>query len=359
MSSGSIRAAAVACLALLAAGGTPLASLAQQQAPERGTLTLLTAPPAARIALHGVSNLSGPSPMDVPTGWWGRHSIRVGAPGFATGQFVLAIPSTGQAPYSLSEPPGASFGLLCRALNFPGLPDYSSGHRARGLVLGLAAVGGTFGAVRAERVHSRDLERSDVEAADRAEDNRIYRNRWIGYVGAVWAVSALDYAARARVHVLESTPSRVTLGIPRVTRGAMLWRSLLAPGAGQEFAGQRARGLGWLSATLASGAAFVIADFEHERDLSRLERGERDYAALDPTLKPAYLPSLVQLQKDADQSRKWRKGFLLATAGFYGLNLVDALTVPVSRDNGTGEPRFTLSAPVEPDRAALLLSYRF
>jgi hypothetical protein len=283
----------------------------------------------------------------------------VGAPGFATGQIVLAVPSTGQAPYSLSEAPGLSAGLLFRALNVPGVPDISSGHTARGLVLSAAAITGGAAAVRAEMAHSRDSKRNDREAADRAEDNRVYRNRWIGYTGVVWALSALDYASRARVQVLETSPARVTLGIPKVTRGAMLWRSLLVPGAGQEFAGQRSRGLAWLSTTLASGAAYVIADFEYERDLSRLSHGEADYAALDSTLKPAYLPAIVQLKKDADESKKWRRGFALAAAGFYALNLIDAFAVPIRRDDGTGEPRFSLTAPVAPDRAALTLSYRF
>lgn len=359
MNSGTVRAAAVACMALLGAGAAPRASRAQQAAPERATLTLLAQTPTARITIDGTSVLSGPSPLDVPVGWWGPHSVSVGAPGFAKGQFLLAIPSTGQAPYSLSERPGLSFGLLFRAMNFPGLPDYSSGHASRGLVLGTAALGGGFGILHAERAHTRDAKRNDLEAADRSEDDRAYRNRWIGYVGAVWALSALDYASRARVHVLESTPTRVTLAIPKVTRGGMFWRSLLVPGAGQEFAGQRARGVGWLSATLACGAAYLIADFEHERDLSRLSRGEQNYAALDSTLKPTYLPALVELQKDADASQKWRKGFALATAGFYAVNLLDALTVPIRRDDGTGEPRFTLSAPMSPDRAALSLSYRF
>jgi hypothetical protein len=359
MSSGRFRAAAAACLALLGTWACPPAVRAQQGSAEGTTLTLLTAPPAARVALHGTSRLAGPSPLDLPSGWSGRYSARVGAPGYATGQILLAIPSTGEAPYSLSEAPGLSAGLIFRSLNWPGLPDLSSGHEARGLVLTAAAVVGGVAAVRAERTHSTDSKRKDLEARDRAEDDRIYRNRWLGYMGAVWALSALDYVERARVGLLEATPSRVTLGIPRVTRGGILWRSLLVPGAGQEYAGQRSRGLAWLSATLACGAAYVISDFEYERDLSRLSRGEENFAALDSTLKPTYLPALVELRKEADTSRKWRKGFATAAAGFYALNLLDALTVPIRRDDGTGEPRFSLAAPVTPDRAMLQLSYRF
>lgn len=360
MSSGSFRAAAAACLTIVWAVAVPLPVRAQQSTEEGGrTLTLLTAPPSARVALHGTSRLVGPAPLDLPPGWSGRYSTRVGAPGFATAQIVLAFPSTGGAPYSLSEAPGLSAGLLFRSLNFPGLPDFSSGHEARGVVLAAAGVTGAVGAANAEWRHSRDSKRNDLEARDRAEDDRIYRNRWLGYVGVVWAISVLDYAERARVSVLETTPARVTLGIPEVTRGGIFWRSLLVPGAGQEFAGQRGRGLAWLSATLACGAAYVISDFEHERDLSRLSRGEKDYAALDPTLQPTYLPALVDLRKEADASRKWRKSFATAAAGFYALNLLDAITVPIRRDDGTGEPRFSLAAPMAPDRAALQLSYRF
>ncbi|HEY7727452.1 MAG TPA: hypothetical protein VID50_03285, partial [Candidatus Eisenbacteria bacterium] len=107
MTTGCFRAAA-ACAALLWAGAGAAAAWAQQTAPPAPILTLLTAPPAARIALHGVSRLTGPAPLDLPLGWSGRYSVRVGAPGYATGQFLLAVPSTGQAPYSLSEAPGLS-----------------------------------------------------------------------------------------------------------------------------------------------------------------------------------------------------------------------------------------------------------
>lgn len=359
MNSGFLRIAAAFGLPLLLAITAPREACGQQAAVGERTVTLLTAPPTARVALRGTSHISGPSPLDLPRGWSGRYSVSVGAPGFATGQFLLAIPSTGEAPYSLSEAPGLSPGLLFRSLNLPGVPDISSGHKERGLVLAGAAVGGALGAIRAEREHSSDSDINTVEAGDRAEDNRIYRNRWLAYAGAVWAASALDYVVRGRVHVLESSPARVTLGIPRVTHGGMFWRSLLVPGAGQEFAGQRGRGLAWLSATLASGAAYVIADFEYERDRSRLDRGEENFAGLDSVLKPSFLPALTELRKDADESRKWRNAVAAVGAGFYTLNLLDALTAPIRRDDGVGEPRLSLSAPVAPDRAALRISYRF
>ncbi|HEY7727026.1 MAG TPA: DUF5683 domain-containing protein, partial [Candidatus Eisenbacteria bacterium] len=245
------------------------------------------------------------------------------------------------------------------AVNAPGVPALSSGHPERGLALAVAAAGSGFGAVRAEILRSRDSRRGDAEARDRTEDDRVYRNRWLGFAGVVWAMSALDYAGRARVQLLEATPTRVTLGIPRVTRGGMLWRSLLVPGGGQEFAGQSARGTGWLAATLACGAAYLIADFEHQRDLSRLSRAEAEYAALDSTQKSMYLPALAQLRNESDTSRRWRGGFATATVGLYALNVIDALAAPIRRDDGTGQPRFSLSAPVAPDQAALQLSYRF
>jgi hypothetical protein len=366
------RAVTAALLSLLLWSATPQGVRAQQESapgsqpgsqqgsqPAATAMTVLTAPPGARVALHGASRLSGLSPLELPSGWNGRYSVRVGAPGFATAQLLLAVPSTGEAPYSLSEEPGLSPGLLFRSLSLPGVPDLSAGRTARGWVLVGAAVVGGAGAARAEKLHSRDLKAGDSEAADRAKDDRIYRNRWLGYVGTVWAMSALDYIARPRVTLLEATPNRVTLGIPRVTRAAMLWRSILVPGAGQEFAGQSVRGAAWMAATLACGAGFVIADFEYARDLTRLARGESDYLALDPMLRPTYLPTVRQLRKNSESSRKWRNGFVTATLGFYAINVLDALTVPIRRDDGTGEPRFTLAAPVTPEQAGLTLSYRF
>ena len=349
---------AFAAFAALLIAALP-APLRAQPVTTAGTgLTLLASPPGARVAISGTSSLSGPSPLELPAGWSGRHSVRVGAPNYATGQGVIAIPSSG-APYSLSEAPGLSAGLIVRSLNLPGFPAMSSGHKARGLLFLAGAAGAGFGAAQAQMRHDDDTDLGTVTGDDEAADHRLERDRWLGYGGGVWALSALDYMVRARVRIQEATPQRVTLGVPKVTRGGMFWRSMLAPGAGQEFANQRGRGLLWLSATLATGAAVVIA--ERSVDVRRTEvewtRSLLDSAG--PSEHAVLLDQLGRQQGSLENSRNVRDGFLTALAAVYAANLLDALIAPIRRDDGPGPPRVTLDAPIDSRRAALALSYRF
>lgn len=336
-------------------------------APRMGTLTLLSLAPGARIGIQGTSDYSGASPLEVPAGWSGRFSVRVGAPGYATGQSVIGIPTKG-APYSLSEAPGLSTGLLLRSLNFPGLPAISSGHKGRGIVLLTGAGLATAGAIRAQIEHDQAIDRGTLDGYEDADDYQMYRDRWFAYGGAVYAVSALDYMVRSRVKVLESTPERVTLGVPRVTRGGMLWRSIIAPGSGQEFAGLHGRGMIWLSGMLATGAGYVMARGEMDQrttDIHRYQQIQKVFGAFDslgPSEQLQYLKllnNLDQAESSLDNARSWARGFLIALASTYGMNVLDALAAPIRRDDAPGYPRVSVIAPVTPSRAALGLSYRF
>jgi hypothetical protein len=368
MSNRMLRVAAAVASVLLMGQAVPRAATGQDLgAPRTGTLTLLSLAPGARIALKGTSAYSGPSPLEVPEGWSGRYSVVLGAPGHATGQSVIGIPTTG-APYSLSEAPGLSTGLLVRSLNFPGLPDISSGHKDRGTALLLGAGVATFGSIYSQIEHDQAIDRGTLDGYEDADDYRMYRDRWFAYGGAVWAVSALDYMVRSRVRVLESTPERMTLGVPRVTRGGMLWRSIVAPGSGQEFAGLHGRGMLWLGGMLAAGAGYVMARGEmdqRETDIHRSQQKQKLFGAFDslgPTEQQQYLKlvnNLEQQESSLKNARAWADGFLIALASAYGLNVLDALTAPIRRDDATGPPRLSLIAPVSPRTTALGLSYRF
>ncbi len=321
-------------------------------------MTVLSSPPDARVILRGSSEVGGFSPLDLGPQWFGRYSVTIDAPGYATARGALSFPQRGLRPTSPSEPPGISGALLLRSLNFPGLPDLLSGNMERGAGLLLAGAGGAGAVLRDHLEYRSNLKKPDVESQDRAYDFHYARGRWALYTGAVWGMSALDYILRPRMQLLESTPTRVTIGAPKLTRAGVMWRSVLVPGAGQEYANQRVRGILWLGATLVSGAAYFTADESHHRILTKLGRAE----ALLATASPA---EITDRQADVDHfssreetSKKLLHGLGLGTVGIYVANIVDAGIVQLGRPSGANR-KFSLAAPVNPHRLEIALTHRF
>ncbi len=338
-----------------------LPGLGQAQTPPLAvtSLTLLSSPPEARITLVGESRLMGPAPIEVPPAWKGRFKIRVEAEGCARSDGALLIPEGGGAPRQISDPPGWSPGLMIRSLNFPGIPDLSSDHRLRGTLLFAAATGAGAAALRAHRFYRRDIGRDDVHAGDRAEDYRIQRNRWTAYGAGVWALSAVDYWMRPRVQVLRTTPDQVTLGTPAVTRGGVVIRSLLVPGAGQEFANQRFRGAFWLTATMAAGAGFVLAENAVDRHQSRARWARALVDSAGPSEFPARLRSYEHELTSLESARDYQRGFRIAAVTMAAANFVDALFLPLSALGSPSAPRVSLAMPVSPDAVTLRIDYSF
>src|SRR5205085_5522911 len=107
-------------------------------------------------------------------------------------------------------------------------------------------------------------------------------NRWAVYTVGVWGLSALDHLTGARVDLLETTSTRITIGGPRLTRGGVVGSSVLVPGLGQDFAGQELRGSLWLGSVLLSGAAYLTANESHRRIETKLSRAETLLLAAPP-----------------------------------------------------------------------------
>jgi len=185
-------------------------------------MTVLASPADARILLQGSSEVGGVAPLELGPQWNGRYSVVVSAPGYATARGALEFPQRGGRPASRSEPPQLTGMMLLRSLNFPGVPDLLSGNSGRGLALLTAGVGGTGAVLRNDLQYRTNHKRTDVVSQDKAYDFQYARERWSIYAGGVWGLSALDYILRPRMRLLQSTPTQVTIGTPRVTRSSVM-----------------------------------------------------------------------------------------------------------------------------------------
>jgi hypothetical protein len=352
-------AAGLLLLAATAAAQTPPAGAPHDQA---GTtvVTLLTASPETHIKLRGRGALQGRSPLDLPPWINGRYSVVARGEDVAQTQGVLTLSGrSGEHALLISEPPGLSAGLVVRSLNFPGMPDVTARRTQRGLALATAATGAVFAGVRAHLRYRDRLDEFGDLASRRAQDERSARSDWITYGAAVWTLSAVDYWIRPRLDIQESTPTHVLLSVPRIGRSQILWRSLLVPGAGQDFSNHEIRGTVWLAAFLGAGAGFTMAEVALKRDQTDLDWARAQVDSAGPSERPARLREVAVRQNDLQSSEDVRRGFRTAAIAIYAANVIDAMLVPIRRNQEAPPPRVSAAFPVGRDHAGFALTYRF
>jgi len=323
------------------------------------TLTALTQPAATWLRFEGPSRIQGPAPLELPPSFQGRFSLVIQGASVATTQGVLYLPPRGASPKLLSEQRAISGGLLVRSLSYPGMPDITARRPLRGVILVAAATGGIAASALAHIRYRNHLDDFGAHAEDRAQDERLARKSWAKFAGATWALSALDYWIRPRLAVEESTPTRITLSVPKLSRSAILWRSVLVPGAGQDFANQKTRGALWLGAALSTAAGFVVADGIVERDQTEADWAEALVDSAGPSEKVQRLRDLEVKRNDLQSSEDLRRGFRYAMAGVYVASIIDAFLVP-THGPATTESRVSTSiSPLTPRGPEVQLTLRF
>lgn len=321
-------------------------------------MTVLTSPADAQIDMRGPSELIGASPLDLGPQWSGRYTVIVSAPGHAAAQGVLFFPERGLRPYAVSEPRRLTGKLLLHSLYPPGAAALMAHRSPRGWAFVAAGIGGLGAVVRDQVEYGDKKDKPDVELQDRAGDFRYARDRWAIYTGAVWVLSAIDNIARPRIDVLESTPNRVTVETPRAGRTGVVVRSILVPGAGQDYVGRSMRGALWLGGTFLSGAAYVTAS-------ESLHRIQTKRARADALLLTATSSEAAERQAEVDhftdlekRSHKLVDRLALTTLAVYVANVIDAGVTPVGSTSGHAS-KLSLVAPVGVQAASLALTYRF
>lgn len=338
-----------------AAPDTPVAPAAPRE-----LLTILADPAETRLLLDSKSGeVHGLAPLDVPATFEGPFRVTVEGPRVARTRGSIEVPGHGGRVSLLSEPRQPSLELLVRSLNFPGVANLTTGRTGRGVVLGVAALGGLFATTRSHAMYRDRLSEFGDYAADRARDERLARNAWARFTAATWGVSAVDYWLRPRLSIEEVANQRLVLSAPQVTRTAIVWRSLLIPGAGQEFANHRGRGSLWLGATLAAGAGLVIADGMVERDQTRADWAEVFIDSVGPSERPGQVREWERRKRDVQSSEDLRRGFRYGLIGTYLANVIDAIFVPMGRPAPVGKTRVSTSAIIRPDGSELVTTLHF
>ena len=355
----SIRTALLATLlaAVPAHAQDPLTSPAAPS--ETPGVTILAEPFGVGLVYSGALSMHGRSPLELPLAAIGRFSLRAEGDGVARTQGVFRIAGPGNRAEILSEPPGMSAGLLVRSLSFPGFPAITANRAPRGVLLTMAGSGAIFGAVHSHLRYRDRLDEFGAYASDRTIDDRRARDSWLKYGAAVWGVSAIDYMIRPRFEVRESSPSRLALIVPSTTRGASLWRSVVIPGAGQEFAGHRFRGSVWLGAALAAGAGLIVANVAVDQNQTKADWAAALVDSAGPTERVVRQRELEVLRNHLQEARDARRGAGIALLGIWAANIIDAAVMTVMSAPGSQPARLHASFPISPAGPAVAVRYNF
>lgn len=322
-------------------------------------LTVLSNPSNVTLSLTGPTEVYGRTPMDLPSSVVGRFSVTAQGGGVAKTQGVFSFSPRGQAPFCLSEPPGMSVGLLIRSLNYPGIPAMTVKRTLRGLPLALAETGALVQATRAHLDYRDRLDEPGAFSGLRAREERRVRNAWLAYGAGVWAVSAIDYWIRPRFAVQEATPTRLSLVIPTLDRQEVVVRSLIIPGAGQEFSNHGARGALWLTGVLAAGAGFTAAHAHLQHKRADLEFNQLLADSSGPGDQLEYLRRVAILRNDIRSAEDLRRGFGYAVLAIHAANIIDAMVLSIGPPEPATEPRVSATFPITPTYAGFALTYRY
>ena len=338
-------------------GATP--SDSAQAEIRQPILTLITIPENAKVNLKGASVLEGTTPLDLPSTTTGRYSVLIEGAEFARTHGVIYLPARGEVPVVLSEAPGVSPALILRGFNFPGIPDLNTERKGRGGFLLAGGLGAGFMAIHSHLWYRDRLDEPGDYAADRAKDEKAYRDSWAIYGLATLGLSAIDYWTRPRFALHEATPNHLTLDVQHVNRGGAIWRSIVSPGAGQEYGNHRTRSIVWLGGVLLFGAGYVVADYKVHRDETDVKWAEVYLDSAGPSESYQAQLDLEQQRRSLESSKDIRTGAAYAIAGWYALNVIDAVIMPLTPPKQRPQKVATVSPLITPRSAGMQVSYRF
>lgn len=325
------------------------ASAQQPELAPAHSLTVTTNPSGLNLHLEGSVEITGASPLELPSAAEGRFSMTAEGSDVPRTQGVFRFPERGMPPRALSEPAGLSAGLLIRSLNYPGIPNVASKRPERGWPMTFAATGALGMATAAHFEYRKDLDTPGTLAGFDIREERRERNAWLIYGGAVWGMSAIDYWMRPRFDTHVITPDRMSVEVPTLDRGKVVARSLFVPGAGQAYANHRTRSGLWLVGVLAAGVGYTVAE-------TMVSDARRDHdknlylAGQNPADSLLYLDRAANARDDLASAQDLRRKFGYGALGIYALSLLDAITlslhhrlesapIPVSATFGRDETR--------------------
>lgn len=334
-------------LALLALVVLPAPAAAQGIHTEGAALEFRTDLPWARIELLGEDKISGVSPLRVPGALEGDFWVRVSGYRVETqfGRLRVGLDDRGSRIVSYGR--GSTSSTLLMSL-YPGLPQYMTEQKVKGLVMGTA---GFFsaGALAWAQTEVWDADRAVTEAqrgVDTAEDaieierartelaavreSKTYaadrRNLTLLAAGYVWGVSLLDAVVfRPGFNVTQADEGSLGIEMKPIRRFDATVRSLVFPGLGQEYNGQGKKGFFLACGGIAMGSWLLRTQDRYNAAVSDYETEKIRYdGALDLAEQNFRAANLDTLFDDVTERERNRNIAAALTGAYWFANILDA-----------------------------------
>ncbi|MFH1679122.1 MAG: DUF5683 domain-containing protein [Candidatus Eisenbacteria bacterium] len=358
------------------------------QAVSAETLMLSTHPRGALFELRGPITIRGQSPLPLLPGQQGDYKVRVDLPGHETAYGSLVLRAR-QNELRLEEARGLGRERVFRSLAFPGAGQIGEGRALEGIVWGTSALGAGITSLALEtryrKAHDEyEASRSAlsgywslIEEGDTSPDTDAYlallhetfrlearstrrlrdRDYALGALGVVWGLNLIDAALfHSPFSVKKGSDGVLQVELRQKIRTRRVVRSLLYPGFGQSYAGQKARGGFYALAATAAAVSAVIYHLDHEGEMDRVETLDREIAALTPggPAEAAFSKTVVAEREQAfrrgEEELERRDIAIGVTAVVYVASLIDALVAGPSAVVETEGTRIGFVTPVSSDR---------
>lgn len=164
----------------------------------------------------------------------------------------------------------------------------------------------------------------------------------------------------SRVALSPARPLTISVTLTPKTRVKAALRSMVIPGWGQRYSGQRTKAFAFALFSAGSAVAVLIADrnFDNDYDIYQTRLREYDAATTYHEQKRLH-PGLIAAQNDAYDAENVRRITMGVAIGVWGLNLLDALILFPHKPAGFRIKGLTLAPTANFQQVGLSLVTRF
>ncbi len=165
---------------------------------------------------------------------------------------------------------------------------------------------------------------------------------------------------RSVTYFSESQQAQLDIKLKPKTRTKALFRSLIFPGWGQKYNNQSTKSTLFSIATIGSAVGYVLIKSDYDDKLDIYNQRKSLFNQADQWSDLAGLEaSMWEAQKEANDAEDKLNVVMIAVAGVYIYNILDAFLFFPDYDSYTEYKAITIKPEIGRDRAAITLAVRF
>ena len=315
---------------------------------EIATFALSANVPGVSVVLKDKSRISGETPFEIMRFSEGYYKVHASKKGYErqSGEINVLRGLDGRWRVKVHSP--SKIGVMLRSALWPGLGQLSSGEKVKGIVLGIVEVGAVAVVAVTDHRYRRSVDRYEtalskynnairvedieehrktmLERSSELENNYDRRSIALGAASAVWAISALDvlmssYGARPDIQ-----DNALSFDLRPKTRWRAALRSLLIPGWGQYYSGNKGKGLCFGLVQMISATSVLLTHEDYDAKVEDYTAVQEKYLNAETLYDiEKYRQEMLEESDKVDQAYRGRQLALGLGLGLWGYNILDSI----------------------------------